>query len=397
MSPWQTFALRILFPAALGALIATLILLLFPEWVLHEERQPAGSTPVDQLTANTAEPLTVALPVAPSSYASAVKLAAPAVVNIYTRKTVKRRTNPLLTDPALKRFFGETEQPDDRMQSSLGSGVILSPDGHIITNFHVIEGADEIIVALYDGRDAEATLVGSDPESDLAVLKIDLPDGIGPAVIADRSANAVGDIVLAIGNPFGVGQTVTMGIISATGRNRLGLNTYEDYIQTDAAINPGNSGGALINARGELVGINTAIFTQSGGNEGIGFAIPAEIAHRTMRDIARYGTTIRGWLGIEVQEASPELLESLRLPGELTGLLVTGVFPEGPAEQAGLASGDIIVGLNGTDADNAVEAMNRIAGLRPGDTISVDFLRRGERLTTTAYAGLRDQPQGVSE
>ena len=188
-------------------------------------------------------------------------------------------------------------------------------------------------------------------------------------------------------------ETVTMGIISAKGRNRLGLNTFEDYIQTDAAINPGNSGGALINAYGELLGINTAIFTQSGGSEGIGFAIPADIAHRTMADIARYGTIIRGWLGIEVQEASPELLKSLKLPDELTGLLVTGVFPEGPAEQAGLAAGDIIIGLNGDSADNAVDAMNRIASLRPGDKITVEFLRRGEQLTTTAYAGLRDQPE----
>ncbi len=269
----------------------------------------------------------------------------------------------------------------------------MSSEGHIITNFHVIEGADEITVALFDGRDEEATLIGTDPESDLAVLQINLPDDISPATITNVNSSDVGDVVLAIGNPFGVGQTVTMGIISAKGRNRLGLNTYEDYIQTDAAINPGNSGGALINAYGELVGINTAIFTQSGGSEGIGFAIPADIAHRTMADIARYGTTIRGWLGIEVQEASPELLKSLKLPEKLTGLLVTGVFPEGPAEQAGLAAGDIIVGLNGNNADNAVDAMNRIASLRPGDKISVEFLRRGEQLTTTAFAGLRDQPE----
>jgi serine protease DegS len=329
----------------------------------------------------------------PVSYADAVNAAAPAVVNIYTRKVVKRRTNPLLNDPALRRFFGESEQPSDRMQSSLGSGVIMSNEGHIITNFHVIEGADEITVALFDGRDEEATLIGSDPESDLAVLQINLPDDIAPATITNVDGHDVGDVVLAIGNPFGVGQTVTMGIISAKGRNRLGLNTYEDYIQTDAAINPGNSGGALINAYGELVGINTAIFTQSGGSEGIGFAIPADIAHRTMADIARYGTTIRGWLGIEVQEASPELLKSLKLPEKLTGLLVTGVFPEGPAEQAGLAAGDIIIGLNGDSANNAVDAMNRIASLRPGDKISVEFLRRGEQLSTTAFAGLRDQPE----
>ena len=388
MSPTQTFALRILFPAAIGGLIATLILLIAPEWVLPHVETPAPEAQLQQQATVTAH-----VQQGPISYSDAVNAAAPAVVNIYTRKIVKRRTNPLLDDPALRRFFFVLEQPSDRMQSSLGSGVIMSTEGHIITNFHVIEGADEITVALFDGRDEEATLIGSDPESDLAVLQINLPDDIAPATISSINNNDVGDVVLAIGNPFGVGQTVTMGIISAKGRNRLGLNTFEDYIQTDAAINPGNSGGALINAYGELLGINTAIFTQSGGSEGIGFAIPADIAHRTMADIARYGTIIRGWLGIEVQEASPELLKSLKLPDELTGLLVTGVFPEGPAEQAGLAAGDIIIGLNGDSADNAVDAMNRIASLRPGDKITVEFLRRGEQLTTTAYAGLRDQPE----
>ena len=388
MSPTQTFALRILFPAAIGGLIATLILLIAPEWVLPQVATPVQEPQPQQHVASNVPAMQ-----GPVSYADAVNAAAPAVVNIYARKVVKRRTNPLLNDPALRRFFGESEQPSDRMQSSLGSGVIMSNEGHIITNFHVIEGADEITVALFDGRDEEATLVGSDPESDLAVLQINLPDDIAPATITNVDGHDVGDVVLAIGNPFGVGQTVTMGIISAKGRNRLGLNTYEDYIQTDAAINPGNSGGALINAYGELVGINTAIFTQSGGSEGIGFAIPADIAHRTMADIARYGTTIRGWLGIEVQEASPELLKSLKLPEKLTGLLVTGVFPEGPAEQAGLAAGDIIIGLNGDSANNAVDAMNRIASLRPGDKISVEFLRSGEQLSTTAFAGLRDQPE----
>jgi len=386
MSPSQMFILRILFPAAIGGLIALLILLLVPEWVLPDTDRLA-TQPVIQAPAQTAKAT------ATFSYADAVSAAAPAVVNIYTLKEVQRSANPLLNDPRLRRFFGEENQPSDRMQSSLGSGVILSEEGYIITNFHVIDGADEIIVTLHDGRDAEATLVGSDAESDLAVLQIRLDKGIPAATIAAPEGYNVGDVVLAIGNPFGVGQTVTMGIISATGRNRVGLNTYEDYIQTDAAINPGNSGGALVNARGELVGINTAIFTQSGGSEGIGFAIPADIAYRTMTDIARYGTTIRGWLGIEVQEASPELLDSLRLPKALSGLLVTGVFPEGPAEQAGLAAGDIIVGLNGDSAENARGAMNRIASLRPGDKISVDYLRNGERRTTTAYAGLRDQPE----
>lgn len=397
MSPWHIFVLRILFPATVGALIAILALMFFPEWILYEESQPVGRVPIQQATPPATKSLTSAAQFNKTSFADAVALAAPSVVNIYTRKRIKRRSSQVLETPSTKRFFGGPQQNNDQIQTSLGSGVILSSDGHIITNFHVIENADEIVVVLNDGSDTEAKIVGSDPESDLAILKIDLPTTVMPAVVADRSTNTVGDIVLAIGNPLGVGQTVTMGIISATGRNRLGLNTYEDYIQTDAAINPGNSGGALINTKGELVGINTAIFTQSGGNEGIGFAIPAEVAYQTMLDIARYGMTVRGWLGIEVQEASIELLESLRLPSALSGLLITDVFPSGPAAQAGITAGDIIIGLNGDKASDAVEAMNRIAELRPGDAIVVKVLRRGERLTIVAYAGLRDQPQGASE
>ena len=396
MSPSQEFALRFILPAAVGALIATTILLYAPEWIYPEAQEAFYSTTPDAFADSNTDTVTHHVHgshsgmIGPVSYSDAVKQAAPAVVNIYTRKKVQRRTNPLLNDPAFQRFFNNSPEPSERMQSSLGSGVILSHEGHIITNYHVIEGADEIIVTLHDGRDADATIVGTDPESDLAVLKIDIAPVVA-ATLANSERVSVGDVVLAIGNPFGVGQTVTMGIISATDRNRVGLNTYEDYIQTDAAINPGNSGGALINAYGELVGINTAIFTQSGGSEGIGFAIPAATAHRTMSDIARYGSTIRGWLGIEVQEATPELLDSLRLPKALTGLLVTGVFPKGPAEQAGLGAGDIILTINGQASTNAREAMNRIAELRPGDAITIDYLRRGERKSTKAYAGLREQ------
>jgi len=387
MSPSQAFALRFIFPATVGALIAVTVLLLAPHWIFPAT-QPTGLS--SNVVVPMATPTVTSSKAGPVSYAHAVNLAAPAVVNIYTRRTVARKTSPYLNDPVFRKFYENNPQPDERMQSSLGSGVIVSAQGHIITNYHVIEGADEIIVALHDGRDAEATLVGSDPESDLAVLKIAL-DSVPAAVLADPKNIAVGDVVLAIGNPFGVGQTVTMGIVSATGRNQVGLNTYENYIQTDAAINPGNSGGALINAYGELVGINTAIYTKSGGSEGIGFAIPAHVAQRTMKDISKYGSTIRGWLGIEVQEATPELLASLKLPSALAGLLVTGIFPDGPAEQAGLIAGDIIVGINGKSSTSARDAMNRIAELRPGDAISVDYLRRGSQQTTTAYAGLREQ------
>jgi serine protease DegS len=400
MSPSQAFALRFLLPATLGGLIALAVLLFAPEWVYPDHKSTSfgwlehpASSELNERTADELEQSADTLANdqwhGPVSYSNAVNTAAPSVVNIYTRKLVQRKTHPMLNNPYFERFFENSPEPRERMQSSLGSGVILTADGHIITNYHVIAGADEIVVSLHDGRDANASVVGSDPESDLAVLKIELAP-VTP-IKNQQQATAVGDVVLAIGNPFGVGQTVTMGIVSATGRNKVGLNTYENYIQTDAAINPGNSGGALINAHGELVGINTAIFSQSGGSEGISFAIPADNAIRAMNDISTYGTTIRGWLGIEVQEATPELLKSLRLPTALTGLLVTGIVPNGPAQQSGLSVGDILVRINNEDASNARDAMNRIAELRPGDAISVDYLRKGEIHSTRATAGLREQ------
>jgi len=243
------------------------------------------------------------------SYADAVDLAAPAVVNIYTTKLITERANPLFNDPFFRYFFGDQLAPRQRLESSLGSGVIVSDNGYILTNNHVVEGADEIQVALRDGHSAEATIVGTDPESDLAVLKVNLESL--PAITIGQSDEArVGDVVLAIGNPFGVGQTVTMGIISAMGRNTVGINTYENFIQTDAAINPGNSGGALINPYGQLIGINTAIFSKSGGYQGIGFAIPGKFAIEVMQQLIQHGRVIRGWLGIEVQDITPALAES---------------------------------------------------------------------------------------
>ena len=253
----------------------------------------------------------------------------------------------------------------------------------------MINDADEIQIALHDGREARATVLGTDPEADLAVLKTDLSP-LTPMRIADSNRIAVGDVVLAIGNPFGVGQTVTMGIISATGRSQLGLNRLENYIQTDAAINPGNSGGALINAYGHLVGINSAIYSQSGGSEGIGFAIPANTAKRTVDDIEEYGTIMRGWLGIEVREANGDILQSLNLPAALTGLVVTGTNPAGPAETAGLIQGDIILKMNNQPTLSSLRTMNMIAALRPGDEIDIEFMRQGEILRTRAVAGVRE-------
>ncbi|KZZ45545.1 MAG: trypsin-like peptidase domain-containing protein [Saccharospirillaceae bacterium] len=372
---------RFLLPILFGIIAALTVLNLAPEWILRQ--------PVSQAT----KPLeSAAIPpqnLGVVSYAAAVDAAAPAVVNIYTRKTVKRQHHPIFDDPYFNQFLRETPQQSERLKSSLGSGVIMSSSGYVLTNHHVIRSADEIVIALRDGREAPAMLVGTDPEADLALLKITL-DNLPVIQVTSQRSQSIGDVVLAIGNPFGVGQTVTMGIISAIGRNQLGLNTYENYIQTDAAINPGNSGGALINAYGELVGINTAIYSQSGGSEGIGFAIPAETATQVLNDLVTHGATIRGWLGIEVQEANPELLKLLGLPDALNGLIVTGIYPGGPAEQAGLATGDILTMINRQDSANAQRAMNQIAALRPGDRVDLELLRAGKIIRTSAIAGLRE-------
>lgn len=384
-------------PVLVGLVVAFAVLLWAPDLVTPVTPQTpavtyaplAGIGPMPEQNDPTSIPHGQSGPV---SYADAVDRAAPAVVNIFTRKLVRRKTHPLFDDPFFQRFFRTNPEPSERMQSSLGSGVIMSPDGYVLTNNHVIHGADQIVVALHDGREVNATVVGTDPEADLAVLKIELKN-LPQIKVAHDSQLRIGDVVLAIGNPFGVGQTVTLGIVSATGRNQLGLNTYEDYIQTDAAINPGNSGGALINAYGELVGLNTAIFSKSGGSQGIGFAIPAEVASRTLSDIATHGATIRGWLGIEVQEATPQLLNALSLPQALTGLIVTGIYPDGPADQARLSVGDILVKINTQDATNARSAMNQIAALRPGDAIDLEFIRAGQKMQTRAIAGQRKAHQ----
>lgn len=394
----MSFLQRLVFPAFVGAAVAASVLHWAPEWVLPSEPtltsipdETASSEESGALTQSTtsAEQPAPGDWAGPVSYSRAVQIAAPSVVNIYTKKLVRTKVHPLLKDNFFKRFFSSLPQPKERIESSLGSGVILSEQGHIITNLHVINDADEIQIALHDGREARATVLGTDPEADLAVLKTDLSP-LTPMRIADSNRIAVGDVVLAIGNPFGVGQTVTMGIISATGRSQLGLNRLENYIQTDAAINPGNSGGALINAYGHLVGINSAIYSQSGGSEGIGFAIPANTAKRTVDDIEEYGTIMRGWLGIEVREANGDILQSLKLPAALTGLVVTGTNPAGPAETAGLIQGDIILKMNNQPTLSSLRTMNMIAALRPGDEIDIEFMRQGEILRTRAVAGVRE-------
>ena len=321
------------------------------------------------------------------SYANAVEIAAPAVVNIYTTKIITERVNPLFNDPFFRRFFGDQLAPRKRMESSLGSGVIVSENGYVLTNNHVIEGADEIQLALRDGRSAEATVVGTDPESDLAVLKIDL-NNLPAIAFSDSGDLRVGDVALAIGNPFGVGQTVTMGIISATGRDRVGINTFENFIQTDAAINPGNSGGALINPYGHLIGINTAIFSRSGGSQGIGFAIPVTFAMDVMQQIIKTGHVVRGWLGIEVQDVTPELAESFGLKDN-TGVIVAGILRNGPASNAGLKPGDVITHIGDNKIQDSRDVMTSIARMTPDTKVSIDILRRGKQMTLDAKVGVR--------
>jgi len=315
------------------------------------------------------------------SYADAVEIAAPAIVNIHTAQLITRRAHPLLDDPVFQRFFGNRlGRPRQELKTSLGSGVLISSQGYILTNNHVIEAADEIQVLLADGRKLRAEVVGTDRETDLAVLTI-TADMLPSVTIGDSENLRVGDIVLAIGNPFGVGQTVTQGIVSATGRDHLGINTYENFIQTDAAINPGNSGGALINVRGELIGINSAIFSKSGGSQGIGFAIPVNLAKGVLKQIIEQGHVVRGWLGIEAQDISAALAESFQLPST-EGVLISGVLRGGPADHAGILPGDVITAINDIPTPNSRIAMKMISKQTPNTEIELSGLREGKVFRT---------------
>ncbi|PVZ16093.1 MULTISPECIES: Do family serine endopeptidase AlgW [unclassified Pseudomonas] len=374
-------ALRYLgWPLLTGVLFALLIIFRFPQWV----GLPSQDVNLQQA------PQTATVTQGPVSYADAVAAAAPAVANLYTTKQVNKTSHPLFEDPQFRRFFGDNMPRQRRWESSLGSAVIMSPEGYLLTNNHVTSGAEQIVVALKDGRETLARVIGSDPETDLAVLKIDLKNL--PSITIGSSDNIrIGDVALAIGNPFGVGQTVTMGIISATGRNQLGLNTYEDFIQTDAAINPGNSGGALVDANGNLTGINTAIFSKSGGSQGIGFAIPTKLALEVMKSIIEHGQVIRGWLGIEVQPLTPDLAQSYGMKDK-PGIVVSGVFKGGPAQKAGLQQGDVIVAINGEPAADGRKSMNQVARTHPGERIGIEVMRNGKSLKLTAEIGLRPPP-----
>ncbi len=360
-----------------GVLIGLVITL-----IIQLQNQPPATPPIENQTAAPSDRF---------SYSKAVKTAAPSVVSIKAISLVEEK-NPLTQlNPLLDRFFGERSphSNNSQLKTSLGSGVILSGDGLILTNYHVIANTREILITLMDGRSAKAQRVGVDPETDLALLKINLKNL--PAIrLSNSDQLEVGDVVLAIGNPYGVGQTVTQGIISATGRNRVGLNTYENFIQTDAAINPGNSGGALINAYGELVAINSAIYSQSGAYQGISFSIPVNLAVEVMQDLAQYGQVVRGWLGVEGQDVTPEILSKIGLK-EVSGVLITEVFIDSPAYKAGIKIGDIITEIDSTKINDVRDVLNTIADSRPEQKVSIKGIRQMQSFSTTAKLIQRPQ------
>lgn len=312
-----------------------------------------------------------------NSFSAVTKKVMPSVVSVFTSKEVKVSRHPLFNNPNFRDLLGLGDQLEEqtKRKTGLGSGVIISPEGYILTNHHVIAAADEIEIALNDGRNAKAIIIGSDPETDLAVIKIDMK-GLPSITFGHSDQAEVGDIVLAIGNPFGLGQTVTMGIISALGRT-LGINTYENFIQTDAAINPGNSGGALVDIKGNLIGINTLIFSRTGGSLGIGLSIPTIVAKKIMEQIIQTGKVTRGYIGVEVQDLTKELAESFRLTNN-KGALIAGVYPEGPADRAGIKRGDILIAVEGKPVTNSSDMLNLIAALSPGKTATLMILRNQE-------------------
>lgn len=358
-----------------------------PEWLASRSVLPTGGGTITvQSVAENAPSHGRA-----NSYSEAVTKATPSVVNIFTSKEVRPQRHPFLNDPLFRRFFGDQLGDQPERSSSLGSGVIVSPTGYILTNSHVVEAADEIEVLLADGRKLLAKQVGSDSETDLAVLRVD--GGQLPAITFGSSDSLrVGDVVLAIGNPFGVGQTVTSGIVSALGRNQLGINTFENFIQTDAAINPGNSGGALVDASGNLIGINTAIYSRSGGSMGIGFAIPVSTAKQVMESIIKTGGVTRGWIGVEVQEISPALAESFKLK-DTRGAIIAGVLRNGPADKAGIKPGDVLVAIEDNVVTDPQNMLTLVAGLLPGSTARLKLRRGQEEIEAKVVVGKRPKPQ----
>ena len=368
---WLFFSQAVTVFVAAWFVIATLL----PQWLAAPAPPPAVSAPL-VLPAPQ-----VSAAAQPGSLAAAVRRAAPAVVSINTSRITR---HPFADDPWFRLFFG---QQGSQSQSGLGSGVIMSADGYVLTNNHVVQEADHIEAVLADGRRASARVIGADPESDLAVLKIDLPD-LPVMTPSDSDRIEVGDRVLAIGNPFGVGQTVTSGIVSALGRDQLGINTFENFIQTDAAINPGNSGGALTDEQGRLLGINTAIYSRSGGSLGIGFAIPVNVARQALQDIVQNGRVVRGWIGVESTALTPELAENLGA-ASAQGVIITGVLNGGPAARAGMRPGDVVTRINGRPIRTVAELRSGITALRPGTAATFTALRQGQNVEMQLVPGQR--------
>src|SRR5713226_5377516 len=359
-----------------------------PEWLPARSVAPVlPASPPGASAASTAA--------RPASYHDAVQRAMPSVVNIFTSKEIRSPRHPLLNDPIFRRFFGEQLPDEAQRASSLGSGVIVSASGYVLTNHHVVEAADEIEVALADGKRLLAKVVGNDPDTDLAVLRVNA-EALPAIGFGSSEAVQVGDVVLAIGNPFGVGQTVTGGIVSALGRTGLGINTFENFIQTDAAINPGNSGGALVDASGNLIGINTAIFSRSGGSIGIGFAIPVSTAKMVLDQIVKTGSVTRGWIGVEVQEITPPIAESFKL-GNTRGALIAGVLRGGPADKAGVKPGDVLLEVEGKPAADPATVLNLIAALAPGRPAKLKLKRQDKEFEATITVGRRPKPQARAE
>ena len=371
---WLIFSQAVTVAVAVLFVMATLK----PEWLAR----PPGLIMPEVVPILTAPPEVASA--ARRGYGEAARRASPAVVSIVASKAPQR--NPHAGDPWFRFFFGDTDEEAQR-QRGLGSGVIVSPTGYLLTNNHVIDGADDIEVQLSDGRSAQATVVGTDPDTDLALLKVNL-DRLPAITFAPTDSLQVGDSVLAIGNPFGVGQTVTSGIVSALGRSQLGLSTFENFIQTDAAINPGNSGGALVDANGLLVGINTAIFSRSGGSLGIGFAIPVDVARQVMEGLISQGQVKRGWIGVEPRDLNPEIVEMLRLPVN-SGVLITGVLRNGPASKAGVQPGDVVVKVGSQGVANTAQLLNAVSVLAPESRVTLTLQRGSKQLELTLQVAQR--------
>lgn len=375
---WLLFAQTVTVCLAILFVVTTLR----PEWLRRAPPQAVSGVGTS-LTTTDASATGLS-----NSYAEPVARSAPAVVNVHTTKRIAAPRIIMPADPILRRFFEQMPGFNQQQKTtSLGSGVLVSEQGYILTNLHVIDGADEIVVALNDGRQSPAKVVGIDPDTDLAVLKITLKE-LPVIAFAANETPQVGDVVLAIGNPFGVGQTITMGIVSALGRGGLGLNTFENFIQTDAAINPGNSGGALIDAQGRLIGINTAIYSKSGGSLGIGFAVPARTAKQVLEQIVSQGYVKRGWLGIEPQDMTADLARAFGLE-QATGVIIAGMLRDGPATKGGMKVGDIVQTIDGRVVDNTQQLLSRIAASTPGESIELGVFRNGKQIKLSLISGLR--------